>query len=1119
MDRHGSSQKRVLAEEKRELLALLLADEGFPMPQAQVIPPREKTRHAPLSFAQQRLWFLDQLEPDRALYHISKAVHLSGVLQVEALQQALDTIVARHEVLRTNIVADDGQPVQVIRAPQTVALPVIDLRGWDDAAHEAELHRRLVAESGRPFNLTCDLMLRALLLRLADEAYVLLLVMHHIASDGWSMGIFTRELSQLYNAAVRGGSAPLPQLPIQYADYALWQRQRLQGEGLEAKLAYWKQHLAGAPAILELPTDRPRQAVQTYRGARQSSTLPPALCTALKTLSQREGVTLFMTLLAAFQTLLYRYTGRDDIVVGSPIAGRTQGETEGLIGFFVNTLVLRTDLAGNPSFRALLHRVRETSLGAYAHQELPFEKLVEELQPERTLSHAPLFQLIFSLQNFPRETLELTGLTLQSMQIEREAAKFDLSLMVVEGGAGLRARLAYNSDLFESATMVRLLGHFQTLLESIVAAPDTPISRLPLLTAAEQQQVLVAWNDTQGDYPADACIHELFEAQVERTPDAVAVRFEDQQLTYRALNGRGNQVAHHLRKLGVGPEVLVGICMERSLEMVIGLLGILKAGAAYVPLDPTQPKERVAFMLEDAQIQVLLTQQKLVGELPDYNRILVCLDSDWEMIAQESEQNPVSGSTADNLAYVMYTSGSTGRPKGVMIAHRPISNHLFWFQKSYPLTKADRVLQRSSFGFDPSVREFFWPLMASAQLILVHPDRHYDSAYFVKLIAEQKITVARFDLSMLQALLEEQGFEACKSLRRVICGGEPVPMELQERFFSRLDVALHNAYGPTETCISVTVWTCKRDSHHRTVPIGSPIMNIQVYLLDAHLQPVPIGVAGELYIGGAGLARGYRNHPELTAEQFIPNPFSDEPGARLYKTGDLARYLSDGNIEFLGRIDEQLKIRGVRIEPREIEAVLGQHPAVREVVVLAREDRRGDKRLVAYIVPAPGISLIDTELRGFLRTKLPEYMVPSAYVVLDTLPLTPNGKVDRRALPAPDWARTELEASFVAPRTPMESLIAEIWKEVLRVEQVSVYDNFFDIGGHSLLAMQVIARLEKRLGLWVPPRELIMQTLGQLASSCEARLSQNHQAEPPSFTQKIWRAAKSIVQGLRGERS
>jgi amino acid adenylation domain-containing protein len=1077
-----------LSPEQRDLFERRLKQRGLKITKARSIPKRNASDPSPLSLAQERFWILHQLQPDIPLYNESILFRFTGQLNSTALEQSLNEIIRRHEILRTSFQVVEGQPVQIIAPTLTLTLPVVDLQELPETEQGTKVQQLASQVSNHPFDLTLGPLLRGTLLRLGEREHVMLLTMHHIISDGWTRRVFFRELAALYQAFCHGVPSPLPELPIQYADFALWQRQWLEDEVHSTQLAYWKQQLDGALPVLALPTDYPRPAVQTFRGARETLILPHSLTDALKALSQKKGVTLFMLLLAAFKTLLYRYTGQEDILVGTPIANRTQIETETLVGCFVNTLVLRTDLHGNPSFLELLNRVRGVSLGAFAHQDLPFEQLVKELQQERVLSHNPLFQVMFVFQDTPLDALELPGLTLQPMIVDSGIAKFDLTLFLEDTKQGLIGALEYNTDLFNTGTITRMLGHFQTLLTGIAAAPGQCLKHLPLLTEAERHQLIVEWNDTTTDYPQDQCIHELFEDRVEQTPDAVALVFEDQQLTYRQLNQRANKIAHYLRRLlaqaepslGVGAQVLVGICVERSLEMVVGLLGILKAGAAYVPLDPEYPPERLAFMLEDAQVPVLLTQQKWLDCRLTINShpIVVCLDTDWQAMPMSEGQveNLSPTVNAENLAYAIYTSGSTGLPKGAMNTHRGLSNRLHWMQQAYQLTPADRVLQKTPFSFDVSVWEFFWPLLNGACLVMARPGGHQDCTYLVKLIAQQQITTIHFVPSMLQVFIEEPGVEACSSLKRVICSGEALPLELQKRFFTRLSTELHNLYGPTEAAIDVTFWACQRNTDLDIVPIGRPIANTQIYLLDDHLQPVPIGIPGELHIGGVGLARGYLNRPDLTAEKFIANPFvrsldaASYPQARLYKTGDLARYRQDGSIEFLGRIDHQVKIRGFRIELAEIEAVLGQHPAVRETVVMAQEDELGDKRLVAYVVSYPELAITGSTLRNYLKENLPDYMVPSVFVLMDALPLTSNGKVDRRALPALLQARPELEETFVAPSTPVEELLAAIWAQILGIEQVGIHDNFFELGGHSLLATQVISQLRKVFQVELPLR-------------------------------------------------
>jgi amino acid adenylation domain-containing protein len=1055
-----------LSPKGRALLEELLREEGVAPSPSQEIRRREAGGAVPLSFAQQRLWFLDQLEHNTGIYNIPSALRVSGPLDVEALRRTLDAIVARHEVLRTTFAAVDGVPAQIIGGERPVELRVTDV----SRVPTPEVEKLLREESSRPFDLSSDSPLRAALLKLGAEEHILLLVMHHIASDGWSMGVLYRELSVLYEAFCRGEVPSLPELPIQYVDYAVWQRQWLQGEVFEKQLSYWKEQLSALP-VLELPTDRPRPAMQTFRGARKSAAFPKALGAELKALSRREGVTLFMTLLAAFQTLLHRYTGQHDIVVGSPIAGRTRAEIEALIGVFINTLLLRGDLSGDSKFTELLARVRKTALEAYEHQDLPFEKLVEELNPERDPSRNPLFQVMFVLQNTPINLPTLAGPGMSPVELGTETAKFDLTLSVKEAAGSLTATLEYNTDLFEHATISRMLGHFQTLLQGIVANPEQRISELPILTEAQRHRVLAEWNNTKRDYPKEKCVHELFERRAERTPDAVAVIFEKRQLTYKELNRRANQLAHYLRKLGVQPETRVGVYMERSLEMIVGLLSILKAGGAYVPLDLGYPGERMGFMLADSRTRFLLTQKWLSDKLPEWRGESVALDPDWEPFAREPDDNPASGATAENLAYVIYTSGSTGTPKGVAIPHRAITRLVV--NGGYADVRPDdRVAQASNCSFDAATFEIWGALLNGARLVGIRGDVLLSPKEFAGQIERERISI----LFLTTALFNEMSRlipAAFKSMRHLLFGGEAVDPGcvaaiLQHGPPERL---LH-VYGPTETTTFASWYLVKSvGAGAATIPIGRPIANTEIYLLDHHLKPVPVGVPGELYIGGDGLARGYLNNPELTAEKFISHPFSDDREARLYKTGDLGRYRPDGDIEFLGRLDNQVKIRGFRIEPGEIENVLAQNPAVEQAVVLPREDSVAT-RLVTYVVPSREPAPTAQELRDFLKKKLPDYMIPSAFVFLESFPLTPNGKVDRRALS--DSGKTAREArEYTAPSGLIEEELARIWEELLSVRPIGVNDNFFDLGGHSLLAVQMVHRIEQACGQRLPLTTLL----------------------------------------------
>ena len=1048
------------------------------------LPRASREQPLPLSFAQQRLWFLDELQPDSPLYNIPAAVRLRGVLDSSALERTFAELVRRHESLRTTVHAEQGLASQRIHPEGPVAWARVDLGSLPPEQREAEVLRLAYEEALRPFSLTRGPLLRTTLLRLSDSEHVLVLCMHHIVSDGWSMGVLVREVASLYAAFSQGSPSPLPELPVQYADYALWQRQWLQGEELERQLSWWKQQLSGAPSHLELPTDKPRPPFQGHGGASVPVRLPHATWEALKALAQREGVTPFMLLLAAFQVLLHRHSGETDISVGSPIAGRARPETQDLIGFFVNTLVLRTRLEGNPSFRELLQRVRETTLGAYAHQDVPFEKLVEQLRPVRDLGRSPLFQVMLVLQPDPLPGLTLPGLSLESVELESRTSRFDLHLSLSESAQGLSGSLEYASELFEPATVVRLVGHLRQLLEGVLARPEQRLSELPLLTEEERRQVLVEWNDTHAPLAVDTCIHHLFEAQVARTPDAPALGFEGSWLTYRELDERSNQLAHHLRSLGVGPEVRVGLCAERSLELVVGLFAILKASGAYVPLDPSYPRQRLEWMLEDARPAVLLAQPSLLSRLPEApGARVVPLSLGDEALRGQPTHAPAPLATPDNLAYVIFTSGSTGRPKGAMNAHRAVCNRLLWMQQAYELGAQDVVLQKTPYSFDVSVWEFFWPLMVGARLVVARPGGHQEPDYLARLISEQHVTTAHFVPSMLQHFLEQPGLEQCSSLRRVVCSGEALSAELTQRCLQLLPSAqLHNLYGPTEAAVDVTAFHCLPQHARRSIPIGRPIANTTIRLLDAHLRPVPTSVPGELFIGGLQVGRGYLSRPELTAERFIPDPFASEPGARLYRTGDKARWLADGNLEYLGRLDFQVKVRGLRIELGEIESALEQHPRVRQAVVVVREDSPGDKRLVAYVVPpASEQPPSTTEVRDFLKQRLPEYMVPSAFVALSALPLTASGKTDRKALPTPDLSQSEPRSAYVAPRNAIEQRLCDIWAQVLGLKQVGIHDNFFELGGDSIISLQVVARA-RQAGLALSARQLFQQqTVAQLA--------------------------------------
>ncbi|MCT7967811.1 amino acid adenylation domain-containing protein [Laspinema sp. D1] len=1072
-----SNLKEELLERKTQIIEWLKEAQNSVTLVTHKIINVDRNTDLPLSFSQQRLWFLHQLDSQNPFYNESCQFQIIGVLNVAALEQTINEIIRRHEALRTIFTALDELPIQRILPSLTINLSVRDLQDL----REAEVQKIITREARQPFDLNKPPLLRFSLLRLGSEYHLLILTLHHIIIDGWSMGILIEELSALYQAFSTGFATPLPELAIQYGDFTVWQRQWLTQELQQRQLDYWKEQLADAPRLLELPTDYPRPSVQTFSGAIKKSQIKFDLTAKLQEISQQSKTTFFVTLLAVFVLLLHRYSGQDDICIGSPFANRNRTEIEPVIGFFVNTLVLRTQIKENPSFSEFITQVQQVVLDAYAHQDVPFDKVVEVLQPERSLSYNPLYQVMFVLENFALDTLDLPGISLTPGLVERGTAQCDLSLSLWETKTGLVASWEYNSDLFKADTIARMAGHYQTLLEAITLNPEQRISELPLLTPADRHQLLVEWNNTRAEYPQDKCIHQLFEEQVERSPDTVAVIFEGEQLTYRELNAKANQLAHYLRSLGVEPEVLVGICVERSFDTIVGILGVLKAGGVYVPIDPAYPPERIAYMLNDSDLPVLLAQQKLVASLPEHQARVVCLDADWEEISVMPFLPPITGVTSENLAYIIYTSGSTGKPKGVLIAHQGLCNLVETQIKLFKVRPDSCVLQFASISFDASIWEIIMALCVGGTLCLGTREQLQPGPKLLQLLKEQKITHANFVPSVLAALPNEE----LPALENIVVGGEECPPSLVERWASGR--RFFNLYGPTESTVCATIAQCFNSTG--TLSIGRPIANTQTYILDPHNQPVPIGVPGELHIAGVGLAKGYLNRPDLTDEKFIPNPFSNELGSRLYKTGDLARYLPDGNIEYLGRIDDQVKVRGFRIELGEIEAALSQHPNLLQATVALREDIPGQKNLVAYTVPlqepAPPIS----ELRDFLKRQLPDYMIPNAFVTLAALLITPNGKVDRRLLPAPDIKSLIQTLEFVAPQTPTEELVASIWEKVLGVEQASVNANFFELGGHSLVATQVISQLNSSLGLHLPLSKLFeLPTVASLSNYIDATL-------------------------------
>ncbi|MEN2470509.1 amino acid adenylation domain-containing protein [Burkholderia sp. GS2Y] len=1046
------------------------------------ILPRSRANDLPLSFPQQRLWFLAQLEGPSAAYNISSALRFDGELDLSRLRAAVSGVSRRHEILRTTFPAIDGLGVQRIAPPAPVALDVVDV------ASESEALALLAEEADRPFDLAAGPLYRVVLYRVHADLHVFGVVMHHIVSDAWSSGILIGELAALY------AGQPLPELAIQYADYAVWQHERLASADTHRELALLSASLTDAPDLIELPTDRPRPAIQQFRGAVLPFRLDGERADGLRAIARASGTSTFMVVLAAYALLLSRYSHQQDLVIGSPIANRRSSMTEPLIGFFANMLALRVDLSGNPTFGELLARVKRVALDGYSRQEIPFEQVVDSLKLERNLSRTPVFQAVFAYEKAQSQALSFPGLVATPVSVETHTAKFDLTLHIQDADDGLAGSLEYNLDLFDAATIDRMAEHFRTLVDAVIADPDRPLGGLPLTSEAERNLLTVEWNRTETEFGEAAAqpLHRLFEQQVARTPDAVAAVHDDDTLTYAELNLRANRLAHRLIARGVGPDALVGVAMERSLDMIVALLAVLKAGGAYVPVDPDYPAERVRFMIDHAQLRWLLTQQHLRAALPDTDAALIVVDSSELDLDLDAVANPAPDLNGDNLAYMIYTSGSTGRPKGALNTHRAITNRILWMQHAYSLDADDAVLQKTPFSFDVSVWEFFWPLVTGARLVFARPGGQRETDYLAELIERERITTIHFVPSMLRAFLDHPDLDVhCTSLRRVVCSGEALPYDLQQRCLERLDVRLYNLYGPTEAAVDVSAWECKRDDPHRIVPIGRPIANTRLHIVDAHMQPTPLGIAGELLIGGTPVGLGYHGEPELSAEKFIADPFSTDPRARLYRTGDLARYRPDGNIEFLGRIDHQIKLRGLRIEPGEIEAALRTHPAVDDCVVIAKTE--GIRTfLIAYVATAaPDLA----DLRDYLAGKLADYMVPSQFVALASLPMLPNGKINRKALPAPadtiDTARPHAPAV-----TPREILLASIWQDVLQLPSVGIHDNFFELGGDSILSIQVIARAN-RAGLRVTAKQLFQyQTIAQLAAAPEERATHASSVSP-----------------------
>lgn len=1068
---------------------------------APLLDKQERGPVLPLSYTQERLWFSEQLGLVGPAYNMSVTLNLDGQLHVPALEQSIQDLSRRHESLRTRFESTGGAAAQIIEPPGSFALAVLDLEPFEPNARETELQRLIAAESAHPFDLKRGPVIRGLLIRVRDLRHVLLITLHHIVSDGWSLEVINRELGSLYSAYAQGQSPSLPELAIQYVDYAIWQRQRLQGERLHGHLRYWKEQLAGAPPLLELPTDHPHPATASFKGNTLSFELPPRLCARLEDIAREEGATLFMVMLAAFQLLLARYSGQQDIVVGTPIAGRTDRKTEGLIGFFVNMLPLRTDLSGHPTFRQLVNRVKQVTLGAYAHQELPFEKLVMEVRPERNLAHQPIFQVTLALHNFPQEPLELPGLTWTRVDAEQTTTLFDLSLHLYERPHGRLAVLEYSLDLFERPTIERMTQSLQVLLEDIVERPDHPATQLQLLTVAEREQLLYGLNQTGSDYPRDRLTHELFEAQTQRTPDAIAITYQDRSLTYKELNQRANQLARHMTQQGVTAGEYVPILLPRCLTLVIAQIAVLKAGAVYVPLDPELPAERLAYMIKDCRAQLIVTEGTAhpIHQTLAPAQWLDCTTQAPNIAALDVSDLNLTQNTSESPAYLMYTSGSTGTPKGVIIPHRAI-NRLVINNDYAKVNPTDCIAYCSNPAFDASTFEVWGALLTGARALILPQSVVLEPTAFVAALRQERVTAMFLTIGLFTQYVDALR-PILGQFRYLLTGGDVVEPRIASQVLNGTSpMEFRNAYGPTEcTTFSTTYKIGAVEEGAKTIPIGRPISNTEVYILDDDLQPVPLGVTGEIHIGGPGVALGYLNRPELTTQRFIPNPFSRNPGGKLYRTGDLAYWRPDGNLEFVGRNDTQIKIRGFRIELGEIEAQLLRHPHVKETTVLVRRRAPGDKSLVAYIVPRDSEETTPRPspqaLTAYLKNALPEHMVPHAFVMIERLPPTSNGKVDRKALPDPDLTSYSTR-HYDPPEGDVEKKLSEIWQTLLGIEKIGRADNFFELGGHSLLGMKLVADIAAAFTVHLPavtvfrcPTIQLMATTIEQLRSPEAPLS------------------------------
>lgn len=1074
-----------LTPEQRALLEARLKKKGLQAPQSPDIIPRRKERdsiYCPASIDQERLWFIEQLQPGNTAYNIFTASRIRGLLNPEVMERVINELIHRHEAFRTTLQAVDGLPVQVIAPELRLKLTPVDLQSFPEEERYAEALRLTTEDFALPFDLAKGPLVRVGLLRLAEDDHVLHVNMHHTITDRWSGAVFEKELVILYQAFAMGQPSPLPELPIQFSDYAVWQRERMNSETYRNELAYWKKQLTGAPFVIDFPTDYPRPPIQNFNGERVYVNYPRSLLDGLKELSRREGVTMFMTIMAAYNILLYRYTRQEDLLISAPIGNRIRPETENIVGYLLNLLILRTNLAGNPTFRELLKQEQEVCIGAFAHQELPFGKLVQELKPKQDPSRNPIAQVAFLYLDFPETTsMEFLGLTARHIDIDNGASRFDITLSMTETSEGFTVSIEYITDLFSRERMERMAKHLEVLLEAIIANPDARLSELPLLSTEEERQLRDEWNDTATTFPQTSLVPDLFESHAERQPEATALIWEDERISYGELNRRANQFARHLQSLGVGTEAKVGVLLERSPELVVALLGTLKAGGVYVPLDPQYPRERLGFMMEDAGVSVLITQAGLHEQLPPHQAGIIDLEMSRAGMARESVENLNLRIDPEQVAYIIFTSGSTGRPKGVMVEHRQLLNTLQAGHAALNFTPDDCMSCLAPFSFDISLFELLIPLVAGGRCLLASGREMLDASAAAKVLKEATVIIAVPSLMRrLVSFAVDNRVGNDARLRQLLVGGEAVPPELIEEMQQAIPSAQVTVlYGPTEVAMVCAASTVAREQKPLHQLVGRPLSNTVIRLLDGQGNLVPVGIDGEFCIGGASVARGYLNRLELTAQKFVPDAFSRDAGARLYRTGDLGRYLPDGTITFTGRIDEQVKMRGFRIELGEIEAALQEHEGIRECIAVAREDTSGDKRLIAYLVAATpeGSTLNTSELRSFLKERVPEYLLPSAFVFLEQLPLTPNGKVDKKALPAPDIERPELENVFVAPESPTEQRLALIWTELLGINRAGLYDNYFELGGDSLLATQLASQIRKIFEVELPLADLFQHPI------------------------------------------